>query len=247
MSTNKSRAGYFLLGTTLGLALIISSLLFTDTIKYIKSENRTVSVKGYAEKHIVSDLAKWSMSISATAETRQPAYSNIERDVKAVRNYLIENGIDDDEIGTEPIRTMKYTEKQGNSYQSTGRILAYELTQVLTVETEDVELISKLSGRAGELLKLGVNFEPHQPQYYYTKLNDLKIEMLGLAAKDSHTRAIQLIENSGGKIGRPASARQGVFQITAKNSTDVTDYGIYDLSNIEKTIKAVVTMEYTIE
>lgn len=247
-SSNSKNTGYFLLGISLGLALVISSLLFTDTLKFLKSNNQTIRVKGYAEKKIVSDLAIWSIAVTATAENQQLAYASIEKDLQTVRQYLLSNDVDESAISIEPINTQEFAEQQGNSYAQTGRVLAYKLTQVVTIETKNVQLVAKLSGQATELLKVGVHFEPYQPNYHYTKLNDLKIEMLGLAAEDAYNRANQLANNSGSAIGHLASAQQGVFQITSqKSSTDVDDYGIYDLSGIDKTIKAVVTMEYTIE
>lgn len=109
-----------------------------------------------------------------------------------------------------------------------------------------MELVTRISRESSELIKEGVEFNSSSPQYFYTKVNDLKIEMLGEATKDAKLRAEQLAINSGGKVGALRSAAQGVFQITTAYSTEVSDHGIYDTSTIEKSIKAVVTVQYSI-
>lgn len=248
MGKQSKNSGLFLLGITLGVAFIIASLLFTDTLKFIKSGNQTIRVKGYAEKVIQSDLANWNMQVSVKSMDKRTAYMQLERDLKLVQRYLVNNGIGEEIIDVAAIQTFEYLEYQDqNSYRPTGRVLSYQLSQTISVESNDVDLIDKLSGKSTELLKEGINFESFNPSYFYTKLNDLKIEMLGLASKDAYTRANQLADNSNGEIGRLTSASQGVFQITDPNSSEVNDYGMFNTSSIQKTIKAVVTMEYTIK
>ncbi len=247
MGNKSHRTGFFLLGSSLGIALIISSLLFTDTLKFIKSGNQTIRVKGYAEKNIESDLARWTMSISSFSSNQELAYQEIEYQRDLVLDYLYNHGISEDMIDIESITTQKYEKYIGNSYRTTGEVLSYKLVQQITVESKDVFMIEKISSESNELLKLGISFESFAPNYLYTKLNDLKIEMLELSSKDAYTRATKMAENSGSKIGRLASANQGVFQITGRNSNEIDDYGVNDTYSIQKTIKAVVTMEYTIE
>ena len=84
------------------------------------------------------------------------------------------------------------------------------------------------------------------PQYFYNNLNDVKVQLIGAATKDSLLRAEQFAANSGVTVGPLRSASQGVFQITAPNSTETADYGSYDTSTVEKLVKAVVTVEYSV-
>jgi hypothetical protein len=84
------------------------------------------------------------------------------------------------------------------------------------------------------------------PQYFYNNLNEVKVRLIGAATKDSLLRAEQFAANSGVTVGPLRSASQGVFQITAPNSTETADYGSYDTSTVEKLVKAVVTVEYSV-
>jgi uncharacterized protein len=83
------------------------------------------------------------------------------------------------------------------------------------------------------------------PMYFYTKIADLKIDMLALATKDARNRAGKIAENAGSKLGELKSAKMGVFQITPINSNEVSDYGINDTSSIEKEIMSVVNCVFS--
>ncbi|WP_420795975.1 SIMPL domain-containing protein [Desulforamulus profundi] len=98
-----------------------------------------------------------------------------------------------------------------------------------------------------ELIEQGVVFESQPPQYFYTKLNDLKVNMLAEATKDAKLRAEKMASSTGSRIGSQRSAKMGVFQITAVNSNEISDYGINDTSSIEKEITAVVNVEFSVK
>jgi uncharacterized protein len=85
------------------------------------------------------------------------------------------------------------------------------------------------------------------PEYHYTKLGDLKIEMLAEAAKDAKVRAQQIAQSTGSSIGSVRTARMGVLQITPADSNDVSDSGVNDTSSLDKDITAVVNVGFAID
>ena len=107
--------------------------------------------------------------------------------------------------------------------------------------------IAQIAREATELINQGILIESKAPQYYYTKIGDLKIEMLGEAAKDAKERAERIASSTGNSIGSVRSARMGVLQITAADSTEVSDYGTYDTGTIEKDITAVVNVSFAVD
>jgi hypothetical protein len=108
-------------------------------------------------------------------------------------------------------------------------------------------MIDRLSREASELINQGIDFNSNPPEFLYTKIADLKVEMIGLASQDAKIRAEQMAKSTGNEVGEVRSSKMGVIQINAKNSTDVSDYGINDTSSLEKTIRAVVSMSFSIE
>jgi len=113
-------------------------------------------------------------------------------------------------------------------------------------QTITVKLIAAVARDAGELIGQGIELLAGPPQYLYTKLGDMKLEMIGKATANAHDRAGRLLTGSGNSPGDLKSASQGVFQITPAFSTEVSGDGENDTGSIDKVIKAVVTVEYAI-
>lgn len=132
------------------------------------------------------------------------------------------------------------------SGQYTNEIESYRLYQHVEIRSQDVDKITVLSREATELINQGVEFQSYPPQYFYTKIADLKIEMLALATKDARTRAEQIAENTNSKVGALRTAKMGVFQITPLYSNEISDYGINDTSSLVKEITAVMNCEFDI-
>lgn len=245
MSDKNSAGGGFFIGLFLALGIIIAAYLVSDAMKFIKRSNETITVKGYAEKDIVSDMANWSGQYARRSYDLVSGYNTLERDKELVLQYLKKQGFREEQIKFQPVNSYPVYEINQEG-RSTNTIVGYDISQVFTVESDNVQLIEKVSVESSELIKQDIGFKSYSPQYTYTKLNDLKLEMLGLATADARSRAETLAENSDSKVGSLKSATQGVFQITSASSTDVSDYGMYDTYSIEKTIKSVVTIEYNI-
>jgi hypothetical protein len=130
---------------------------------------------------------------------------------------------------------------------NTNVIQGYRVTQDVTVSSNVVDKIDQLSSEATELILQGVEFNSTAPEFFYTTLSELKVEMIGLAAKDAKMRADQIAQSTENEIGEVRSSRMGVIQINPVNSTEVSDYGVNDTSSLEKVITAVVTVSYSIE
>jgi hypothetical protein len=129
----------------------------------------------------------------------------------------------------------------------TNTIEYYLVSQSFNMNSKDVQKIKTLAKELGDFLSQGFQVSISGPYYYITDLNQIKMELLGEATHDGYQRARLMASNSGGKVGKLVEAQQGIFQITTPDSTDVSSYGIYDTSTIEKDIKAVVTLKYLIE
>lgn len=242
----ENRSIYRMLGQAfIALAIVTSSLVVASTLKKIKFSQGSVSVKGCAEKEIQSDFVKWQGSISATAETQSLAYERLEQDLALLNFYFKEHGLTD-KVELSPISTTS-VHKLNSQGSYTNEIENYTLLRDFTIQSKDTGLITQLSQNITSLIKEGLAITSLAPQYFYIKIDELKIAMLGEAAKDARLRAEKLVGNNNGHVGMLHSANQGVFQITPAFSNSLSDYGEYDTTSIAKRIKAVVTMEYVIE
>ncbi|KDR96041.1 hypothetical protein SAMN02745945_01683 [Peptoclostridium litorale DSM 5388] len=229
----------------LSVALIISSIVVMGGFVKVKSLQNTLSVKGSAKKQIKSDFAVWTGSFSVQSSELSNAYGMLSESAKKVKEYLVENGVPEQDIVFSAINTSTYNEILPNGVY-TNRIESYRLYQNVEINSNDIDKITQISRKSTELINEGVEFQSNSPQYFYTKLSDLKLEMIELAAQDSKQRAQKLLSVTGNKPGKLRSARLGVFQITPLYSNEVSDYGINDTTSIEKEITAVVSCEFEV-
>ena len=237
--------GLFLLGLCLAVGLVVSSLVVSRTLEKVKPAHDRIRVKGVAEKRVISDIAVWKAKVVARASLLKTAYGNLEHDTAKVLSHFRENGIQTDQIDIHSVSTnIKY--KRNEKGLSTNEIEGYVLEQIIELVSDDVNLISRLSKESTSLIKEGVEFISYAPEYYLSEFAEIKIQLIGEATKNAKLRADQFAENSGLIVGSLRSATQGVFQVTPVHSTEVSGYGRYDTSTLEKSVKAVVTIEYSI-
>ena len=209
----------------------------------------TISVTGAGSENFTSDLIVWEGRFSQMSENLETAYNQLNRDKNTVKSYLIEKGIKEENIVFNSVQTDEQREQKYQNGNYVGSIFkGYQLTQSVKIESNDVELIESVSREITELLNKGVQFNSTPPRYYYTKLADLKIEMISKATEDARVRAEKIAENSGGTLGELKSANMGVFQITGQNSgEDYSWSGAYNTADKRKTASITMRLEYEIK
>lgn len=210
---------------------------------------QTVKVVGSAAHNFDSDLIVWSGTFSRHSQDIKDAYSALKRDADAIRAYLSEKGIEADEV----IFSSVTNEKQYRYvYDDHGRLsqeifTGYLLRQSIKVESSRIEEVEKISREITELLQMGIEFNSQAPLYYYTRLSELKIDLLAKAAQDARQRAETIVGNAEGKTGKLIQASMGVFQITGQNTNEDFHYGgAFNVTSKKKTATITVRLEYTL-
>ncbi len=241
-------------GVLISLAWIVSSFVLARGLSSINSHNG-VSVTGSAERMVVSDAAKWNFMIAKQATPESYAYiaKALQEQQLVTKNYLTRHGIDEKSITIQPITSTVVCQSQNQvMYDSTGRqqcsgVFGYSLVQTIIVESSDVQVIKDLSLNAPSALAiLGVQVQTVSVDFFYTKLASIRAALLEEASKNALERATAIAKSTGNSIGAVKDASQGVFQVTQKNSTEVSDYGSYDTSTIDKKITAIVRASFEV-
>lgn len=246
MKMNGERYNHFLNpGVALALGLVLSSIIFGWFYSNTKKGDEAITVTGSAKKRIRSDLVVWSAGVSAQSSQLTDAYRQLSEIMPKIKQYLANKGISDDQMTVSSITTTTL-KKQDSNGNETSEITGYSLSQQVDVRSTDVDKIAQIAREATELINQGILIESAAPQYYYTKIGDLKIEMLGEAAKDAKERAEKIAASTGNSIGAVRTARMGVLQITPADSTDVSDSGIYSTTTIDKDMTAVVNIGFAV-
>ena len=227
------------------LTILVTALILTGAYKDRFNYNDVISVTGLGSKDFVSDLIVWSGSFTKKNMELQTAYVELNKDRNTIKQHLLSKGISSDEIVFTSVNIIKdheYTfDRDGNRK---SRFTGYKLSQRVQIESREVDKIESVSREVTELINYGVEFYSQNPEYYYTKLAELKIEMIAEATKDARLRAEKIAENSGANLGELKNAKMGIFQIIAQNSSE--DYswgGAFNTSSKRKT--ATITMKLT--
>src|SRR3990172_3792057 len=230
----------------LAIGLIIAAFILGNTWKNVSRSSVTITVTGSAQKNIRSDFAVWTGTFTVNSPQLQDGYKKLQESAAKVKSYLSSKGFGDDKIKLSSVGTTTLY-VQNDKGISTNQIQGYRLDQTVTVSSNDVDKIDLLSREVTELIMEGIEINSQAPEFFYTKLGELKVEMIGLAAKDAKTRADQIAMSTDNTVGEVRSSKMGVIQINPVNSTEVSDYGNNDTSSLEKVITAVVTVSYSIE
>ncbi|MBN2453576.1 MAG: SIMPL domain-containing protein [Candidatus Omnitrophica bacterium] len=235
------------LGVCIAAATIISSVILSGGfLKVMKFTREQISVTGSATKEIQSDYIVWQGTITRREADLKAAYKLLKEDLDKVMAYLASRGVIKEEIITSQAMTETVYKKNEKGYD-TNDIQGYLLSQYVEIRSKDVRRISDVSRESTELIDQGVQFTSSAPEFFYTKLDELKIEMLAKATGNAKKRAESMAGAAGNKIGLMRSARMGVFQITPATSTDVSDWGMNDTTSYDKKVMAVVTVSFAIE
>ena len=233
----------------IGLAMIITAYVLVSGIKQRNDYDDTIVVTGLGKKDFVSDLIVWSGSFSRLEAELRDAYAKLDADREIIRKYFLDKGISENELVFSAVDINKEYDIEYLENGRSNRIFkGFRLTQTVKIESGEVDKVENISREVTELINQGVEFNSNRPQFYYTSLSDLKLEMISKATEDARLRAERIAENSSADLGNLKEASMGVFQIIAQNSNE--DYswgGTYNTSAKKKTATITMRLEFSIE
>lgn len=233
-------------GVIVSLAIIIATIIFTQTWSSNYRLNQTISVTGSATQPFRADLGYLRATIQTRANTAIDAFNELEKQKPVLTSFFEKYGFSKDGLRFYPANNYAQ-EEYDEKGRPTGSILSWNYNQRFEVESSDVDLIRELSLKLSTLVNEGLNIMIESPEYYFSGLDSLKVGIQANAAKNAMERAEFIAQATGKALGNMTSARMGVLQITPVNSNQVSNYGINDVSSIDKEITGVVTATFLIE
>ncbi len=240
----------YLSAIIIALAAIICFYVLSNAFKYRFKTNETISVTGLAEKDFISDQIVWTGNYSRKMMDLKAAYIALKEDEGKIRAYLKEKGIAENEMVFSAVSIDKdFDEKKdADGKQISSIFTGYNLKQDVTVDSKDIDKVEKISREVTELIQSGIEFNSSSPSYYYTKLSELKVDLLAKASADAKLRAETIAKNSGSGLGKIKKATMGVFQITGKNANENFSYGgAFNTSSKNKTASITTKIDYAVE
>jgi hypothetical protein len=243
-NTGEKSRSITVIAASLIMALAVGGGLVRVGAGFAARNDNGITVTGSAKTTATADNVVWTLNVALSSPLVADAVRKVGADVDAVSEYLTKGGIPADALTLGAVSSYANEEYQNGN--NTGRIISYRASRDITVRTNDVQLVYKLSQGIGSLLQSGVNVNNYGPQYYISTLSDLRPQLLEEAMKDAKTRAVAITKAVGGSVGAVQSVKSGVFQVTTPDSTMVSDGGAYDTSTIEKTVTSTVSVTFAV-
>lgn len=230
----------------LGVCGVVAVYIAANAYKYKYKSTQTISVTGNALKDFDADIVKWRATFSRSGFDLSSASEMLKEDRNKVNDFLLAQGIKADNITFESVsirKTFSYEyDSNGNSRQV---FTGYTLSQDVTVESLDLDVVDKASREISSLITSGVELNSERPNYYYSKLEDLKLELISNASANARQRAENIADEADTKLGELVKADLGVFQITGRNDNDDYSYGgAFNTKSREKTANVTVRLNF---
>ncbi len=229
---------YWIPALLLAAGIALGGYFIGQTMYNAKVGINTAEVKGLAERRVTADRAYWRIqySVSGSKESQVPAlYAQSESHQQQIIELLLAAGFDAAELtrGVIDYERLEYRDEDQNLVEE-----RFILVGSVEVDSENVQLISVARSNLNFLIARGIDIANNAPAYRFTRLNDIKPEMLKEATMNARLAANEFAENAGVRVGGIRSARQGGFTIR-----DVGEnYG--DTKKIEKDVRVVTTISF---
>ncbi len=232
-------------------AIICVTIMSGRLVTYKQSSGSGgLTATGSASCDFEADLIVWRGSFSAYGSSTQSAYQRLKKDAEVIEDYLVENGVTDDEMVFGSISISKrYRYEYNDEGYEIGRYEdGYDLYQEICVTSNDVDKVDNISRDITQLIEANVEFNSDSPEYYYTKLNELKLQLIEEATQNAKDRIDIMAEGTGATLDKLLTANLGVFQITAQNTNSDYSYGgTFNTSSRQKTASITVKLNYSVK
>ncbi len=220
----------------LAIGLVVGGFVLGDGLVRMKAAERSVTVRGLAEREVTADLATWTLSYASTATDLRTAQTSTDRDAAAVRQFFKELGFPEAELTPAGVNVSNYTDN--------GTVF-YTVRQRSVLRTKDIERAQRAVQRQAELVRKSVVLEDGSGiSYTFTGLNAIKPEMVAEATRDARAAAEQFAKDSGADVGSIRNATQGYFSIEARDG-EAGGWGIGDTPF--KKVRVVTTVDFALD
>lgn len=238
MTRDKNSDSFTGAALLLAVGIALAGYFVSQTLYKSKMALNTADVKGLAERRVQADTAYWSIRYTVAGRDRSEVpklYEASEADQKRIIDLLKDSGFVDSEIkpGVISYRNQEFRDENQNLVEQ-----KHFLIGEIEVQTQKVQLVAEGRARLNALIAEGLDVQNNPPAYHFTKLNDIKPEMLKEATMNARIAANEFASNAGVNVGGIRSARQGGFVIR-----DVGEnYG--DTRKIEKDVRVVTNVTF---
>ncbi len=221
------------------LGLVVGGYLLGNGLVRAREADRSVTVRGLAERDVTADLATWTLAYSAKAGDLATAQAESDSDNAAIRGFFRELGFPADALQPAGVNVSQYN-NQG--------VPEVTVRQTMVLRSNDIKRAQDAARKQFELVRRGVVLEDGSGMTYrFTGLNALKPPMIAQATRDARASAEQFAKDSGTSVGSIKSASQGYFSIAPRDGDSGADGeggGGGGMDSPYKRVRVVTTIDF---
>ncbi len=221
--------------------LAVSGYLLGDGLRRAKSAERSISVRGVSERDVTADLATWTISFSQEGPELDSVNARAEQQSTAVRRFFAAAGFKPSEISDSGVSFSRAHVTNDEGQRVETRIT---VTRSVQLRTAAVMKAQQAHERLPALLRAGVELDGSNLNYSFTRLNQLKPEMIAEATKRARASAEQFARDSGASVGQIRTASQGYFSVGPRDGAEGEDSKASD-SPFQK-VRVVTSVDYDV-
>lgn len=230
--------------TLLIISLFIIVAYCAQVVYDIKLAGDTVEVTGSAKESVVADTGRLVIQIETkTGLNDQSAGTvRVKKAVEVVTKYLTEQDLKEYETPAGSTFANYYYPQNGEPVQT-----GYTISRSVVVLNSDVEKLTNIANDLGPLSGAGYTVTSGGLELTYSKLDEMRVKLLTSAIKDATERANAIAQNSGRKVGPLRNAVGGVVQVLPQGGVDISDYGSYDTTSLNKEVMVTTRATFGLE
>lgn len=234
------------------VGMTISAFMLSRFMLRIQNTTeKSITVKGVAEKEVKADLASFSCTLKVSAKEKSVGFAKLNNAQAMLDKKLEMLGFTKDMRFDESITCAAdyniITQRDNGVVTERREFAGYDFTYLITIRTSNVALVTENVLKINTLVRNNVDVTVSEPQYFVKNPEQYKLELVNLASASAAERAKVAASQSGSSLGPLMTARQGVIQITSPASTETSDYGVYNTSSPVKIIRLVMTMTFNLK
>ena len=244
-----------ILAVAIVIGLVISSWFLATSLERFRTDDRFITVRGFSEREVKADLAIWPLRVGVASNDLAEGSRLIESGKQKVLQFLRSNGIDSGDIMQKDLRVH---DKRANEYDATNSAASprYVITVTIQVRSTNVDNILRVSRMTDALLHAGVaisstnEWQGSSPQFMFTKLNDIKPEMLAEATRNARNAGLEFAKESNTTLGKMRKASQGLFTISDRDEMGANEGergSAAGTADLFKKVRVVISVDYAIE
>jgi uncharacterized protein len=227
-----------------GLGIALAGVAVSHGLERFRMADRSVTVKGLAEKEVQSDFAVWTLSFRRAGSDFGGVQQALSADRDKVTAFLKTRGFTDAEVEARPLQVQDLFARE---YAQGNQPLRFNGTGQVLVKSARVAEVESAARAVDPLIQAGVQLGGEGegqsgPRFQLRGFNDIKAPLLAEATRNAREQANKFAAEAGAQLGPLKNANQGVIRITGDDGNDF-DNG----SSRLKRLRVVSTFEYELK